>query len=264
MKTIAAVYTGTGNSLYLAKLIPDAEVHLIEEFMDGRYEMPADTERLALVFPAYCFSVPYPMRRFISEYLGNRDNSSLGYIYAFITCGATALYTLYDTDRCLQDIGCALSYAESFRFPDAYLPLKKKAVTEKETETIVGKTLEKIRKAIEDTENETIKLPKKIPGWRIMRRFGSTLKPRANEKLKVSGRCTGCGICVSQCHSQVYKLRHGGYKKFIDNITKNISPKGDLTITCSDNPSYNGRAAMVNCVGMQLSCINGLVEMVLD
>ena len=56
MKTIAAVYTGTGNSLYLAKLIPDAEVHLIEEFMDGRYELPADTERLALVFPAYCFS----------------------------------------------------------------------------------------------------------------------------------------------------------------------------------------------------------------
>ena len=125
--------------------------------------------------------------------------SSLGYIYAFITCGATALYTLYDTDRCLQDIGCALSYAESFRFPDAYLPLKKKAVTEKETETIVGKTLEKIRKAIEDTENETIKLPKKIPGWRIMRRFGSTLKPRANEKLKVSARCTGCGICASIC-----------------------------------------------------------------
>ena len=105
MKTIAAVYTGTGNSLYLAKLIPDAEVHLIEEFMDGRYEMPADTERLALVFPAYCFSVPYPMRRFISEYLGSRDNASRGYIYAFITCGATALYTLYDTDRCLQDIG---------------------------------------------------------------------------------------------------------------------------------------------------------------
>lgn len=199
MKTIAAVYTGTGNSLYLAKLIPDAEVHLIEEFMDGRYEMPADTERLALVFPAYCFSVPYPMRRFISEYLGSRDNSSLGYIYAFITCGATALYTLYDTDRCLQDIGCALSYAESFRFPDAYLPLKKKAVTEKETETIVGKTLEKIRKAIEDTENETIKLPKKIPGWRIMRRLGSTLKPRANEKLKVSAMCTGCGICASIC-----------------------------------------------------------------
>ena len=63
-------------------------------------------------------------------------------------------------------------------------------------------------------------------------------------------KCTGCGICVSQCHSQVYKLRHGGYKKFIDNITKNISPKGDLTITCSDNPSYNGRAAMVNCVGI--------------
>lgn len=63
-------------------------------------------------------------------------------------------------------------------------------------------------------------------------------------------KCTGCGICVSQCHSQVYKLRHGGYRKFIDSLTKHISPKGDIAITCSDNPSYNSRSAMVGCVGI--------------
>ena len=31
MNTIIALYTGTGNSLYLAKRIPDAEIHFIRE-----------------------------------------------------------------------------------------------------------------------------------------------------------------------------------------------------------------------------------------
>lgn len=62
--------------------------------------------------------------------------------------------------------------------------------------------------------------------------------------------CTGCGICVSQCPAQVFKLRHGGYRKFIDNLSRSISPRGDLVITCSDNPSYNRQTALVDCAGI--------------
>ena len=156
-------------------------------------------DRLGIIFPVYCGGIPSAIQHLVSDVLAERDNSALGYIFAVATNGGLPMNALSDLDRELQDHGLAMSYGAAVRMPDAYLPLKKKAVTEKETETIVGKTLEKIRKAIEDTENETIKLPKKIPGWRIIRRLGSTLKPRANEKLKVSARCTGCGICASIC-----------------------------------------------------------------
>ena len=62
--------------------------------------------------------------------------------------------------------------------------------------------------------------------------------------------CTGCGMCVSQCPAQVFTLRHGGYKKFTDNLTTYINPKGNITIACSMNPLYNKRAASVECVGI--------------
>ncbi len=63
-------------------------------------------------------------------------------------------------------------------------------------------------------------------------------------------KCTGCGICVSQCPAQVFKLRHGGYRKFIDNLSRSISSRGDLVITCSDNPAYNRQTAVVDCAGI--------------
>ena len=208
MRTVVAVYSATGNSLYLAKLIPDADVHLIDEFMNGTYTMPEDTDRLALVFPANAFSVPYPMRRFISEYLGKRDNSSLGYVYAFITCAGIPLYTAYDAARCLEDIGVVLSYAASFRFPDTYLPLKKNAPTEEETEKTLEKTMSLIKAAIDDTEDEKIKLPHRIPGWRIIRKASPAIAGE-NKKLSVSDRCTGCGVCASICPMENISIENG-------------------------------------------------------
>ena len=199
MSTVLAVATGTGNSLFAADGIGHDYLFFAEDLLSGKSAFPDDMDRLGIIFPVYCGGIPSAIQHLVSDVLAERDNSALGYIFAVATNGGLPMNALSDLDRELQDHGLAMSYGAAVRMPDAYLPLKKKAVTEKETETIVGKTLEKIRKAIEDTENETIKLPKKIPGWRIMRRLGSTLKPRANEKLKVSARCTGCGICASIC-----------------------------------------------------------------
>ena len=81
-----------------------------------------------------------------------------------------------------------------------------------------------------------------------------------SEAIKVGGpgetitvewdTCTGCGICVSQCNAQVFRLRHGGYRKFIDNLSRSITSRGDLVITCSDNPAYNRQTAVVDCAGI--------------
>ena len=56
MKTVIALHTGTGNSLYIAKQIPDAEIHFVEEFLSGGYALPDDTERLGIIFPIYSIS----------------------------------------------------------------------------------------------------------------------------------------------------------------------------------------------------------------
>lgn len=63
-------------------------------------------------------------------------------------------------------------------------------------------------------------------------------------------KCTGCGICVNKCPSQVFKLRHGGYRKFIENLSRFITSRGDLVLHCSDIPIYNGQLAVIDCAGI--------------
>ncbi len=200
MNTIIALHTGTGNSLYLAKRIPDAEIHFIDEFLSGSYSLPEDTERLGIIFPVYCWGLPSPVREFITKVLGNRDNSSLGYVFGLATCGAFPLYTLNDLSSSLSDVGIALSYGNAFRFPDGYLPLQKKAVGKEMTERMAREAEPRIIKAIEDITEERIRLPRRGPGWRLVRKLSmASMKPGKNNDLSISSGCTGCGTCASIC-----------------------------------------------------------------
>lgn len=66
-------------------------------------------------------------------------------------------------------------------------------------------------------------------------------------------KCTGCGICVSQCPSQVFKLRHGGYKKYIENMCKSIDARGSLKLVCGEYSGFNAKSAVLDCIGMLTS-----------
>ncbi len=200
MKTIIALHTGTGNSLYAARKIPDAEIHFISEFLSGRYTLPEDTEKLGIVFPVYCWGLPFPVREFIDKCLGTRDNSSLGYVFGIATCGAFSLYTLHDLAMSLSDAGIALSYGNSVKLPDAYLPLKKKAVTDEEARKQAAEAEGKLSSIADDIEHEKIRIPRRGPGWRVIRKLSETaMKPRRNPALKSNENCIGCSTCASIC-----------------------------------------------------------------
>ncbi len=210
MRTTIALYSATGNSLYAAKSIPDAEILFIDRILDGECPVPEDTERLGIVFPVYMGGLPCPVRRFISECLAERDNSSLGYVFIIATHGGMPLYALADADRSLQDAGIALSYAASVRMPDAYLPLQKKAVPIEKAEIMRKEADGKLMAIASDIAAERIRLPHKGPGWRLIRHFSAKAgRPAPQRGLTVSQRCTGCGTCVSVCPMGNISMRNG-------------------------------------------------------
>lgn len=210
VNSVVAVYSATGNSLAVAKRIESGEIHMVEEFLDGEYTLDENTERLGLVFPINCFGIPYPIQRFIKEYLAHRDNSNLQYIYGVVTYAKAPLTVLADLETELSNIGCALSYGISIKLPLAYLPLKKKAVSEIETLAAINKVEKKINRCKKEIEDETISIPSRGLFRRAIR-FLSRLstEPRKNDKLAVEGSCTGCGICTHICPMDNIEIENG-------------------------------------------------------
>ena len=199
MNSVVAVYSATGNSLSIAKKIKGAEVHHIEEFIEGRYSLPSDTDKLGIVFPVNCFGLPFPVLRFIRDYLGKRDNSGISYIYAIATYSGMPMTALADLETELTNIGCALSYGAAVKMPTAYIPLRKNAVGEIETLASLNKVQNRIEHIEKDIENEEIA----IPSRGIMRRFFRSMSRKATEpgrsSISVTDRCNGCGICTHIC-----------------------------------------------------------------
>ena len=190
-KTVIAYYTGTGNTLELAKRIKGAELVDIIKINEGNATLDDDITRLGIFFPVYMGGVPYPVREFISNTLNGRDNSSLQYVFSLITCGSGGKNAEWMLDRSLQDIGIGLSYALSIRYPDSYLPLVSKVPDENKTKEILGKAEEKIEKALEDIEKEEIRLPSKPILGKIMSKMVSKTGPSAKDKkMSVGTDCT--------------------------------------------------------------------------
>ena len=199
MERIIAVYTGTGNTLYAARKIEGYRTVLIEKVLSGEEAIPEDTECLGFAFPAYCWGVAYPMRRFIREYMAQRDNSALKYAFALLTMASTPLYTLADFDKELGDIGIALAYSACVKMPDAYLPLQKKAVPEEKAREAFAKADIRLREISGEIAKETISVAKRGPLFRFIRAVSiKAITPQRN-RLSADGRCIKCSLCERIC-----------------------------------------------------------------
>ena len=200
MKTVIAVYTGTGNSLYIASRFKDAEIHLVEEFLNGDYVLPESVDSLGIIFPVYCVGIPHPVKRFIEEVLGERDNSELGYLFAINTNGGMKGHANYQLEMLLAENGLRLAYANSIRMPDAYLPLTRKFPSQKEALEMMEKEEETLAEIINDIETNQIKLPRKGLFPHLVRKISENAnRPHKKNGLTLSESCVGCGICEKIC-----------------------------------------------------------------
>lgn len=238
-KTVIAYYSATGNTLSLAKRFKDAELVDIIKINEGNAVLDDDISRLGIFFPVYMGGVPYPVREFVKNTLGERDNSELKYVFSLITCGSGGKCAEWMIDRALQDIGIGLSYTLSIRYPDSYLPLVKKVPDEGMTKETLEKSEEKIAKAIEEIEKEEFRLASKPLFGKMMAKMISKTGPdKKDKKMSVGDNCVLCGTCASICPSNNITL---GEKKAII---------GDKCLHCyacynrcpKDAISYEGRS----------------------
>ena len=207
---IIALYTGTGNTLYIAKQFPNAEIHFISEFLSGEFELPEDTEKLGIFFPVYHGGYPYPVELFVEEILGKRNNSSLEYLFLLNTSSGKCIAANYNLERLLLANGVGVSYSASLKFPSANLKKQHKQLSEMKTLAEVNKRAVQIEKILEDVENKEIKLAKFVPFSRLLNALSRhSNKPSKVKDLVVSDKCNECKICYRLCPTDNISFKDG-------------------------------------------------------
>lgn len=109
MKTVIYYFSGTGNSLAVAKELAKALEGVVELLpiigCEEKQGVEIDADLLGLVFPVYFFSTPNIVRAFLKKLVFKSEP----YIFAMVTCNAQPGHSLYSLKRILKLKGESLA-----------------------------------------------------------------------------------------------------------------------------------------------------------
>ncbi len=202
MKTIIYYFTGTGNSLEiarsLAEKLPGAELRsLATACRTGKLDMEADA--VGFVFPVYFFGVPLAFRRLLEK----TTWGSLKHTFAIANFGSMPGDALYQTADLMKKGGGRLDAGYLMQMPDNYLPMFPAP-----SQAIQTRDFEALARRIPVIASEI--LTQKAAGIEKSKfrvdRFITPLTYPTVYKFKdmdrsywITEACNGCEICAQAC-----------------------------------------------------------------
>jgi formate hydrogenlyase subunit 6/NADH:ubiquinone oxidoreductase subunit I len=199
MKTIIYWFSGTGNSLAVAKALAkqcDAELIPMAHAIKNP---PPPAERIGLVFPVYSFGPPALVARFVEKLNATPDS----YIFSVVTYAGNPGGTLAILRRTLQNCGLDLAAGWGVKMPENFPPLGGAPAPEKQQE-IHAAAAEKIEQIVAELrQSPRGRYENTSAFWRILSRliypaFRRFVK-HADRFFRADANCNGCGICAKVC-----------------------------------------------------------------
>lgn len=203
MKSIIYYFTGSGNSLVIAKdlgkAIGNTEVVRItkhnEEGLDA-----SDYDTVGFVFPIYFSGIPLMLGKFVKNLKLNSD----AYVYGVANFGSKVDVGIRQLEELLKEKGIQLMGNFEVTMPGNYQimfdldtkeKIEKDFKEEKTQITEIGKQIQE-KKAV---QLPAVSFGTKLKGALVYRMF----KPGKMDKNFWSDRkCNGCGICKKICPAQ--------------------------------------------------------------
>lgn len=201
MKTVIYWFSGTGNSLAVAKELAtqcgDTELIPVSHAIFQPLEKPAD--RIGLVFPVYGWGPPSIVARFVEKL----DAAPGAYIFSVITYAGNSGGTLSILRRMLQKRGLELAAGWGVRMPENFPPLGGAPAPEKQ-QTINEAAEKKIAQiGAELQQSPRGRFESSAAVWRMLSRVIYPLftrhAKRADRSFRADEKCNGCGICAKVC-----------------------------------------------------------------
>ena len=200
MQNTVYYFSGTGNSLQVAKLIADklenTEILSIAGLLNEKV-IENHSECIGIVFPVYCVDVP----DFIQDFIKKISLNNQQYVFTVVTCGGTPGNSLYTVDKLLIQLNNKLSYGYEVLLGDNSIVYKtgieelNKRIKDMELicETIVMNTRERVvSNQIYGESVESTKLKHDLQGLLYE-------ELQINNKSTNHETCTLCRKCISIC-----------------------------------------------------------------
>lgn len=215
MKTLIYYFTGTGNSLAVAKglciRIGDCELISIASLIKDPGPIVPDADRVGIVCPLYFFGLPAIVAGFSSRL----DLSKTEYVFSVVTMGGSGgTAALRQLDGILKEAPGrrGLDAGFSVRMPGNYILMYDSLGQER-----IGRTVQAAGRRVEEIAEKVKGSARGIPGWSpIAALIHHLMYPRfingvheADRKFTVDDRCTSCNMCVEVCPVGNIRLENG-------------------------------------------------------
>ena len=192
-------FTGTGNSLYVAKRIGGELLSIPHLLKEKQFKIK--DEAVGIVFPCYNFNLPLIVKEYLEQVIIEAE-----YVFLVMTYGFISAAGLKTAEDIMTRNGGKLDYSNQIQMIDNYLPLFK---MEKQLKNEPSKNIEaQIDAVVADIQS----CKRKVKRFGIIKKtvtkiFGKRMySPTGLKKLKatslnftVTDDCTSCKICQKVC-----------------------------------------------------------------
>lgn len=211
MKTTICYFTGTGNSLWIARTLAQqlGDASLVSIADPDKNDVATGSAAVGLIFPVYIWGLPRPVIRFLDQL---RDLGQT-YVFAVAVNGGQVANTLVQLQRLLREKGSYLSTGFEITMPSNYIPWGGPG-PEEERRKLFESALAKLSKIAVSVEHREKKPVEKGPLWQrllftpvYMLSFSKV--PGMDKGFWVDDKCNQCGICSRVCPSLNIGLQTG-------------------------------------------------------
>ncbi|OOM77047.1 EFR1 family ferrodoxin [Clostridium sp. BL-8] len=208
MKTTIYYFSGTGNSLKIAKdltvKLENADVVSITSIMKKNDSVPITADKIGIIYPVYIWGIPKIVSKFIKKI--QTDNKGK-YFFAIATCGGKVAGSLLRLSKELSSKGFKLSLGFSLVLPSNYIPYIPKdgddtTDNQQKLFTVAEKRLDEITSLIKNNKSAKIEkgsLKDCLIQTGLIYRFASTAIHKMDKGFWTTTDCISCGLCEKIC-----------------------------------------------------------------
>jgi ferredoxin len=204
METTIFYYTGTGNSLWvartLAKLLGDVDLVSISNWMKAK--KPLYSKVVGVVFPVHMWGVPPPIIKFIPEIKA----LSPDYIFGVAVDAGQVANTLVQLKNIFKNAGMILSSGYEIKMPSNYIPWGGPDIKEKREQKYESarRKLSGIISTIKNKEKRPVDKGALWERWLFTLLYKMILPqiPKLDKSFWVDEKCDRCGICSRVCPAE--------------------------------------------------------------